>query len=339
MRCNGVYSLLACATLTGVFGANACLAGGDGVIVQALGDRLVIGAGDDSPGGQQLGQRVIGDVLPSIGLDDNPSFFSFSPAPAGFETLPATEFVSWDFLPITIDGVTSNLFHWDAIGAVDFAPAGGESLSLFDFTLTTLATVDGAAAAAPGEFLGVVNQVGEGDAGFGLHAHNFWSLQGEGGDPQVLGSGAAPTPGIYLTAMRLRLDGFIPSAPFFVALGTSGTPASAIDNAAVPWVEPRVDDLILQGDYNFDGEVDAADYQLWRAQFGETAPQPVDIGEADGNRDGRIDAADYTVWRDNLPTAPAPAEAIAAPEPVGVAVALAAIGILALGRRTGCRGG
>jgi len=64
------------------------------------------------------------------------------------------------------------------------------------------------------------------------------------------------------------------------------------------------------GDFNADGNVDAADYSKWQADFGKG----VAAGNgADGNGNGVIDAADFTVWRDNF--AP-PAEAVAAvPEP------------------------
>jgi hypothetical protein len=45
------------------------------------------------------------------------------------------------------------------------------------------------------------------------------------------------------------------------------------------------------GDYNGDGIVTQADYDLWRAKFGSAD------AVADGNGDGVIDAADYVVWR------------------------------------------
>jgi hypothetical protein len=51
----------------------------------------------------------------------------------------------------------------------------------------------------------------------------------------------------------------------------------------------------IAGDYNSDGTVNAADYALWRANFGSTT-----ILGADGNLNGVVDAADYTVWRNNL---------------------------------------
>jgi hypothetical protein len=55
------------------------------------------------------------------------------------------------------------------------------------------------------------------------------------------------------------------------------------------------------GDFNQDGEVDAADYDVWRGAFGSTT-QPA--ADADGN--GAVDAADYVIWRKHL-TAPAAA--------------------------------
>lgn len=315
-----------------IVGENACLAGGDGFIVQALGDRLLIGTGDDSPGGQQIGQRVFGSVLPSSGVDRDPSFFSLSPAPAGFDALPIGGLVYWDFLPITIDGVTSNLFHWDSHGIVDFAPAEVETLSLFNVTNSVPATIDGSAKAIPGEHLGTLT-----NDFLSLHAHNFWALLGEGGDP-LLGGGAEPAPGVYLAAMRLRLDGFVSTKPFFVALATSDTSSSSVNDDALPWIESNIDDLILRGDYNFDGMVDAADYELWRAQYGATSPQPVDIGDADGNGDGIVNLADYTVWRDHLMTTTAtPANVIPTPEPNSVAVALALLGVFAHCRHTRLR--
>ena len=51
----------------------------------------------------------------------------------------------------------------------------------------------------------------------------------------------------------------------------------------------------LLGDYNLNGIVDAADYNLWRDTFGST-----DDLRADGNGNGIIDAADYNEWRDNF---------------------------------------
>jgi hypothetical protein len=50
------------------------------------------------------------------------------------------------------------------------------------------------------------------------------------------------------------------------------------------------------GDYDRNGIVNAADYDLWRQSFGQLVVPP-GTG-ADGSGNGTIDAADYVVWRD-----------------------------------------
>jgi len=51
---------------------------------------------------------------------------------------------------------------------------------------------------------------------------------------------------------------------------------------------------VILGDYDFDGDVDGADYLKWQRSFGSTT----DL-DADGNGNNIVDAADYTIWRDN----------------------------------------
>jgi hypothetical protein len=62
----------------------------------------------------------------------------------------------------------------------------------------------------------------------------------------------------------------------------------------------------LPGDYDLDGEVDDADYLLWKQQFGSMVAV---YSGSDGNGNGGVDAADYTVWRDNFGSA-APSTAL-----------------------------
>lgn len=64
----------------------------------------------------------------------------------------------------------------------------------------------------------------------------------------------------------------------------------------------------LPGDYNADGLVDTADYQVWKATYGSGS----DL-RADGNSDGTVGAADYVFWRDAFESAAA--ESLATPEP------------------------
>jgi cytochrome c peroxidase len=53
--------------------------------------------------------------------------------------------------------------------------------------------------------------------------------------------------------------------------------------------------VTLPGDYNGDGAVDSADYQVWRANAGDTSTL---VADGDGN--GAVDTADYVLWRKNL---------------------------------------
>jgi hypothetical protein len=78
----------------------------------------------------------------------------------------------------------------------------------------------------------------------------------------------------------------------------------------------------LAGDYDRNGVVDGADYDVWRRFFGiDTRNGPTfPIASADGNNDGRVNAADYILWRKNFMSGfgASPAGPSAVPEPTGV---------------------
>lgn len=90
----------------------------------------------------------------------------------------------------------------------------------------------------------------------------------------------------------------------------------------------------LDGDYNGDGSVDAADYTVFRDTLGDS----VTPGEgADGNGNGVIDGTaagagnDYQIWADNYGAAAPSGTAV--PEPSALAAGLIAAGAFGLGRR------
>jgi hypothetical protein len=56
----------------------------------------------------------------------------------------------------------------------------------------------------------------------------------------------------------------------------------------------RMFPALTAGDYDANGTVDAADYDLWRASFGSQSRLA-----ADGNGNGQVDAGDYLIWRRN----------------------------------------
>ncbi|MEM6852876.1 MAG: PEP-CTERM sorting domain-containing protein [Planctomycetota bacterium] len=73
---------------------------------------------------------------------------------------------------------------------------------------------------------------------------------------------------------------------------------------------------LLAGDYNGNGEVDAADYTVWADNFGSM----IDL-DADGNGNGVIDAADYTIWADNFgSTLSGSTSTVLIPEPASLAM-------------------
>ena len=54
------------------------------------------------------------------------------------------------------------------------------------------------------------------------------------------------------------------------------------------------------GDYNHDGNVDAADYTVWRDTLGQMGADLAANGDNSGTSQNKIDAADYTVWKTNF---------------------------------------
>ncbi|TWT72732.1 Peptidyl-prolyl cis-trans isomerase A precursor [Posidoniimonas polymericola] len=78
---------------------------------------------------------------------------------------------------------------------------------------------------------------------------------------------------------------------------------------------------VPDGDYNFDGVVDAADYTVWRNSNGSTTEV-----EADGNGDGIVNTLDLQLWEVAYGAAAASLTAggSAAPEPMAATLALVA---------------
>jgi hypothetical protein len=108
-----------------------------------------------------------------------------------------------------------------------------------------------------------------------------------------------------------------------------------VDEAGELYILSKSDGMIraitgpepLLGDYNYDGAVDAADYEVWRTAFGTTVPR---VGLwADGNRDGLVDAADFNVWRDHFVAS----IGVAVPEPSATVLACLAALWFSIARR------
>jgi beta-glucanase (GH16 family) len=104
--------------------------------------------------------------------------------------------------------------------------------------------------------------------------------------------------------------------------GTTVFPQTMLVDYVRVWHRPTG----VQGDYNSDGLVDAADYLVWRKTAGDNG-----IGlDADGSGNGTVGLEDYDVWSQNLNDSSLPAAASMAslqtPEPA-TAVSMA-IGLM-----------
>lgn len=84
---------------------------------------------------------------------------------------------------------------------------------------------------------------------------------------------------------------------------------------------------IPDGDYNFNGVVNAGDVAVWKANFGSTTNL-----EADGNGDGRVDGQDFLALQRTMgQSTGAPVGAV--PEPTALALGALAAAALACSRR------
>jgi hypothetical protein len=113
-----------------------------------------------------------------------------------------------------------------------------------------------------------------------------------------------------------------PSGSFLI--NSYDLPALGFQDTKFVWAfisfDNPISPYIVAGDFNHDGNVDSADYQQWRSQFGKSGQSL----SADGNRDGIVDTADYIIWRKGIANVPEPTGSHAVPEPATVALAVLA---------------
>ncbi len=106
--------------------------------------------------------------------------------------------------------------------------------------------------------------------------------------------------------------------------------------ASYAWFGLRIGSLApvtpgLDGDYNDDGTVDAADYTIWRDNLGlsDTALN----GNGSGDASGLVVAADYTLWSGNFGSSNSSSTASSIPEPATSTIMLAATCLLTFHRK------
>lgn len=135
---------------------------------------------------------------------------------------------------------------------------------------------------------------------------------------------------------------------FFSSVHPASQPGTSSGNAYPQWalrehgdfppmlaIDYEIVPTFLPGDYDRDGSVNGADYNLWRATFGSTIAAGAG---ADGNGDGIVNAADYVFWRNNNGGTGSGALASGAvPEPSTVAMVAGICVLFVVGRcRAAC---
>ncbi|MEX2169671.1 MAG: hypothetical protein WD851_10190 [Pirellulales bacterium] len=98
---------------------------------------------------------------------------------------------------------------------------------------------------------------------------------------------------------------------------------NAIDNIVLNEPGPPPPPL---GDYNENGTVDAADYTVWRDQFGTLVEEGTG---PDGNNNGFVDSFDRLIWQEYFGDTNLELASLPVPEPASIALAIAAL--LAIG--------
>jgi hypothetical protein len=248
-----------------------------------------------------LPNRVFGGRFDSLYSVNDPGFSALSTG----STLPGGKALSWDFLPMTAMGYTSTLLYWDGVGeSANFGatPTPDYSLSLYGG--------NGSASADGGDTLVSGASIGNTSASGAIHQHRYFFLDDNGDGLNT----TLPLSGYYLIAMQLRIDGLQTSDPFFMVWGTPGSELAKQAQVAIPWVNDRVESLVgggLEGDFNNDGVVNAADYTVYR-----------------DNERNLFTAGAYPQWRDNYGAIAAPPATLTVPEPSSFVLAAVLVGLI-----------
>ncbi|QDT69111.1 hypothetical protein MalM25_20390 [Planctomycetes bacterium MalM25] len=283
------------------------------VLAQVMNGQLVTGAANYDNNTWLVGQRVFKRQFFSNFRTPDPGFTTLATGnpllEPGVQGLAASTNLFLDIVPSTIDGQSANFWWWDGVDPDDdgftlddvafgLAPAG-VTWEVLDEDFTKH-IADGSDTMVPGAF--IQEAFDDGD----VHNHLVLQLADNDGDSQT-----SPPQGVYLVAMVLQADGFDTSEPFFFVHRTSGLSNEPRDIAA-DWVNANYDALVsepLEGDFNLDGLVDAADYTVWRDGLGAEF-----VNE------------DYDLWRNNYgaqaPASNAPPAAAGVPEPTSAGVLL-----------------
>ncbi|MCH2118341.1 MAG: FG-GAP-like repeat-containing protein, partial [Pirellulales bacterium] len=207
-------------------------------------------------------------------------------------------------------------------------PSGSGTLEVTGGTLAGSGDVNGdlvvaSAVVTPGHGIGTLNVRGD----FSLESQATLQIDIEGpsskdiltvvGDADLAGSLEVVLHGGYQPALGAQF--LVMIANNVIDNGLTLTGANADDFQANFYGSSLILTSLfagLEGDYNKDGIVDAADYTFWRDARGANV---VAGSGADGNRDGVVNQADYVLWKARFGNtlAGGSSQPVKVPEPTG----------------------
>lgn len=118
--------------------------------------------------------------------------------------------------------------------------------------------------------------------------------------------------------------------PDFLASSASNSTLASNETYTIGFRLVRVTPTAVSGDYNLNGQIDAADYTIWRDTLGSTSDLRAN-GDDSGASQGIIDQADYLFWKNAFPST---GDAAASPVPELTSASLTLLAICGL---TACR--
>jgi hypothetical protein len=254
----------------------------DYLIVQDAQGKLVTGISDFDSNQLSAPSRLFHRELDATFFGSDPGFNAVSQAnvPSGYFALPGNTPLAFDFAVMSLYGQTvANLWYWDGVDAnhngdylddVDFQPVMDTTLT---FRVTPYsATIDGSGDDVPGFNIQTTTDTGT------IHRHPNMQMDG--------GVGGVPAQGLYLLAMRVRMDGLQESDPFYLVLASDDASIAPYYPAGVTWAH---DHLLIPGDVNTDAEVNIFDINLVSAHWGQSGPT------GDANYDGVVNIFDINL--------------------------------------------
>jgi len=264
------------------------------ILVERVSEKLTTGVADFDNGSFTLGVSVFSRAFNSLYAVNNPGFNSIGTnlgtLPSGSEALPGDTELTWDFLPMKVDGYASNLMYWDGVRAIPTevtfgpTPTSDYLLSLFGEN-NEQATADGTDHLIVGKVIDTTASDGF------MHVHRYFFLD----DDTNPNNATLAETGVYLISMRLQMTSLDRSNPLFIVWATPGISESTLGIAST-WVENHVDELTPTFSADFDGDldVDGLDFLSWQREFDKMSDALQIDGDADG--DHAITVVDLQQW-------------------------------------------